>query len=103
MSDPWARAATEFDEEQRQREQDYQAVAKAAEEWGAKWPAHCKCCGGWGGAVQRNYPHAPDDFDPCTGIPDGMCHRCGAYGLTDDSEGPCNKCGWNYDDGKPTY
>lgn len=80
---------------------EYAAKAKAHNEaWRSKWPNHCTRCGGTGGQVMRNYPHAPDDFDLC---PRGeqnpeLCHRCGQNGLNADAEGPCKFCGWNYDD-----
>jgi hypothetical protein len=82
---------------------------RLAEAWRAQWPNHCRACGGWGG---HNYPATgpsyscggePEGFDLCEELNDYQCHRCGAFGaLDDDRNGPCNKCGWNYDDGVPS-
>ena len=66
--------------------------------WIKQWPNYCKACNGSGGKRIYNYPHAPDDFEFCTALDTQMCHRCGAAGLTEDSEGPCTHCGWNFDD-----
>lgn len=71
-------------------------------EWEAKWPAHCKDCGGWGGSTHYemhgfNYGPGEQIFDVCEATT--HCHRCGQDGLDDDLDGPCKFCGWNYDDG----
>jgi hypothetical protein len=83
----------------------YAEIAKLASAWAAKWPNHCKACGGWGGS---SYPATgpsyscggePGGFDLCEALPDGACHRCGA--ITSDLDGACRACGWNFDDGVP--
>lgn len=74
--------------------------------WAARWPAHCKACGGWGGAAfWQSHGEGPSEqmFDPCDAPANlATCHRCGEPGLNpDDGGGPCSACGWNYDDGVP--
>jgi hypothetical protein len=77
------------------------AIAIAAEEWRAKWPNHCKKCHGWGGKMWPATRHEPEDFDFCGAHLPDICHRCLHSGLTEDGEGPCSNCGWNFDDGEP--
>lgn len=72
--------------------------------WRARWPNHCPACRGWGGAVHHEshgFSHgaAEQIFDLCDAIPETQCHRCGERGLTEEGEGPCARCGWNFDDG----
>ncbi len=78
-------------------------------DWAAKWPDHCKKCGGWGmhtaydsvpyGSTYVNMPTS----EACDAYEDEKtCHRCGKPGLqAETAEGPCFLCGWNYDDGMP--
>ncbi len=91
---------------------DAQAVVEAedmrAATWRAMWPNHCKACAGWGGATFfQSHPYGMGSaqeqmFDPCEAPSSAaICHRCGEAGLTEDGEGPCKACGWNYDDGEP--
>lgn len=81
-------------------------IAEAAKAWKEKWPNYCQSCWGRGGFPVYNYPHAPDDYDPCEALPLNTCHRCGQAGLQpEDPEynnpqedafiGPCSFCGWN--------
>ena len=78
-------------------------LAAISSVWNTKWKHHCTGCGGWGGWTffQRHAPELPEErlFDPCEALPANTCHRCGQDGLTGDGEGPCSRCGWNYDDG----
>jgi hypothetical protein len=77
------------------------------EEWKVKWPHHCEACGGWGQSATYYDNHGvpgPGEpcSDPCEAIDDlRICHRCSAPGLSEDGEGPCSECGWNFDDGVP--
>lgn len=91
---------------------DAQAVVEAdamrSAAWRAKWPHHCKACAGWGGVTFfQSHPYGMGSaheamFDPCEAAHSpAICHRCGEPGLTEDGEGPCNACGWDYDDGEP--
>lgn len=72
------------------------------EPWVEKWPKYCGDCGGagrfhdWGDMYT---PPSDEPCDMCTCI--GVCARCGERGLTEDGEGPCSRCGWNYDDAIP--
>src|SRR6185295_15546488 len=76
-------------------------------EWKAKWPRHCTLCGGWGGKTfYQSHGPGPSEqmFDLCVHDQDedfSLCHRCGENGLTEDGEGPCKSCGWDFDDGIP--
>lgn len=76
-------------------------------EWKEKWPNHCKACGGWGqSSVYWDNHGVPGSGEPCCDTCEAIedytiCHRCGEHGLSEDGEGPCSKCGWNYDDGLP--
>ncbi|WP_422928596.1 hypothetical protein [Singulisphaera sp. PoT] len=80
--------------------------------WDARWPNHCKACGGTGGSSSAYDPSPAGvslspghfyDFEPCEACAgSGICPRCGTAGLTseergDDStgDGPCSACGWN--------
>lgn len=103
--------------QEEQERQAYAQMQQATTEWKTKYPNYCTNCGGWGGFVTRNYPHAPDDFDPCEALPGNACHRCGELGLhPEDPEfsnphedcfiGPCSNCGWtgtNLGDGCPEW
>ena len=84
----------------------YEQIAKAAKEWVTKWPNHCQNCSGWGGWHIRATRWEPEDFDICTALPDGSCHRCGARDAQEEAADgvcltPCKFCGWNFDDGAP--
>ena len=97
---------TEEPWEQAERE-SHEAIARVAEAWVQKWPNHCKHCGGWGGFVfyeSRGMPGPGEQMmDPCGAIEwSYICHRCGEAGLSSDGDGPCSKCGWDYDDGLPS-
>jgi hypothetical protein len=79
------------------------------QQWLARWPHHCRRCGGWGEgselydpspsgvALPPGYIHLSDPCPEC--VERGLCPRCGASGLPED--GPCAACGWNHDDGRP--
>ena len=71
-------------------------------EWEQRWPIYCRGCGGWG-AFTFYQSHGPGPSEqmsePCDAREPSMCHRCGALGLSEDGDGPCRECGWNYDDG----
>lgn len=77
----------------------------ANDEWRGKWPNHCAACGGWGGATShQSVPYGATSasfpvFDVCEALAATQCHRCGQHGLSEDSEGPCSFCDWNFDDG----
>jgi len=79
----------------------------AASDWRTRWPKHCAACGGWGGtSYQESHGFrgggSETIFEPCGAIDNlHTCHRCGHPGLTEDGEGPCTACGWDYDDGVP--
>jgi hypothetical protein len=76
-------------------------VEDAQAAWEKRWPRHCKDCRGTGGTFIRNYPHAPDDFEPCEALPKlQTCHRCAKDGLDEDGDGPCKQCGWDYGRGE---
>lgn len=77
-------------------------------EWRGKWPKHCRSCGGWGGKNHvQSQPYGSATageslLDPCAATTDArICHRCGKEGLTVDGDGPCQHCGWDFDDGDP--
>jgi hypothetical protein len=68
------------------------------------WPNYCKHCGGWGGSsYQESHGFkgggSETIFDLCGALENEQCHRCGARGLSEDGEGPCKACGWNFDEG----
>lgn len=89
-------------------EQAARECAEQAAAWRVKWPHHCKACDGWGGSsfTQSHGPGPGEQmFDVCEALPNMMtCHRCGKDGLSDtDGEGPCSHCGWDYDDGAPSF
>lgn len=77
--------------------------------WNEKWPNACDNCRGYGSFNSPGSYWEPPDCEPCPDCTDkGICARCGAPGLTSEDrgndstgEGPCIKCGWNYDDGQP--
>lgn len=106
-SDEWmsdgdteASALRETEEKQWIAERD---AANAA--WRARWPNHCPACRGWGGAVHHEshgFRHGAAEriFELCDAIPETQCHRCGEHGLTEEGEGPCTRCAWNFDDGQ---
>lgn len=98
-ADAEAIAVREAQEKQWIAERD---AANAA--WRARWPNHCPACRGWGGATHyesHGFRHGAAEriFDLCDAIPETQCHRCGEHGLTDEGEGPCKHCGWDFDDG----
>jgi hypothetical protein len=75
--------------------------------WKARWPNHCKACGGWG-VLQRadHEPHESGEITLrlCDAPPPGTCHRCGASNgidVADELSRGCRYCGWDYDDGVP--
>lgn len=85
--------------------------------WQTKWPNHCKACRGWGGRIVHNYPHSPDDFEPCEAldarsylydddptnhISYSICHRCDMPGKPYEG-GICEFCRHNDDDGDPGW
>ncbi len=84
-----------------------EAVAVAAAAWRSAWPNHCTACSGWGGTSYLEMHgfrggSGEQVFDPCGALPRAStCHRCGQDGLSEDGDGPCRHCGWNYDDGEP--
>lgn len=93
-------------EQQAAQERQWAAERSAVNsKWKAKWPNHCSACGGWGGATShQSVPYgattaAMPIFDICDALPETQCHRCGQHGLTQESDGPCSFCGWNFDDG----
>ena len=80
--------------------------------WKARWPNHCKACGGWGvlpraGADSRRI--ANDDSRQitlrlCDALPPGTCHRCGAPDGIDPADKlsrGCRHCGWDFHDRVP--
>jgi hypothetical protein len=80
--------------------------------WQARWPNHCKACGGWG--VFRRSGQDPCEIAEhesgeitlrlCDALPPGSCHRCGApdgIDVADELSRGCRYCGWDYDDGVP--
>ena len=96
-------------EDEETYQQCAERIAKESAAWQQAWPNHCKACGGWGGAnINQSHPYGSGTatetlFDPCGAIENpATCHRCGQDGLSEDGEGPCKYCGWNYDDGDPT-
>lgn len=84
--------------------------------FGLCWPNHCKKCGGWGlrQFIQSHGPGLIEHLqEPCEctegsadneGVP--VCARCEerlSFKIMETvGEGPCNNCGWNYDDGMPS-
>ena len=86
-------------------QQDQQQDPVAA--WKARWPNHCKACGGWG--VFQRADHEPNESGEitlrlCDAVPPGTCHRCGApdgIDVADELSRGCRCCGWDYDDGVP--
>lgn len=76
--------------------------------WVVRWPNHCTKCHGWGGIAfteMHGFTHGSGEqlFDHCE-CTETKCPRCGTVGgLSEDSEGPCSACGWNYDDGFPSF
>lgn len=80
-------------------------TARAA--WLEMWPNHCRTCRGRG----RYIPNDEDEdgfgcgciprFKHCPGCTaHGICARCGQSSLGDE-DGPCNSCGWDYNDSLP--
>jgi hypothetical protein len=60
--------------------------------WAKKWPNHCRHCGGWGFTVQNS------EKTDCPKKPD-RCHRCGHEEQDCGVFHPCDRCGWEFDDG----
>jgi hypothetical protein len=77
----------------------YEQLEKAMTEYKAKWPNHCKVCGGWG--MFYFIEHGERLEEPCENLPDGTCHRCGLPDTVSENK-PCSNCGWYFDDGIPT-
>ena len=96
----------EWEHQEKAEREAYQQHKAAEAAWAEKWPNHCTNCGGWGGFSTPASYDGPGDFDPCEpgeDVPIEKCHRCGELGLDEDGNGPCKKCGWNYDDGIPQW
>jgi len=99
-----------FNEEIAADKEAYEKTMQAAATWRARWPNHCKACGGWGGTTfNQTHPYGSTTtqeqiHDPCEATASvETCHRCGHDGLDADGNGPCKHCGWNYDDGEPQW
>jgi hypothetical protein len=74
------------------------------EAWKARWPNHCKACGGWGVFQEAATETGEVTLTLCDALPAGTCHRCGdpqGIDLDDETHPQCRSCGWNYDDGVP--
>lgn len=76
------------------------------ETWRRSYPNYCKTCNGWGQFYSSFKPDAGpgylEDIEPCNNCTaDGLCARCGGPLSPVDASGPCQDCGWNYDDGMP--
>lgn len=106
----WLAAEAEWAKEQACMQEHFEHVKAQNDAWKAKWPHHCKNCGGWGMFITRGVYSGPpehcypDECDPCDAIPDGMCHRCRAMNYTVDQgygygDRKCPACGWRFDDG----
>lgn len=74
-----------------------------------RFPNYCRSCDAEGGSGSPGGYMCPPEFDVCEGDARfagdedcSRCHRCGDRGLTEDGDGPCSKCGWNYDDAAPS-
>lgn len=86
----------------------YAEIARNAQAWREKWPHHCKACRGWGGSSyeeSHGFKGGGSEtiFDLCDAHENvHTCHRCGQPGLSEDMEGPCKFCNWNFDDGEPS-
>lgn len=100
---------TEYHEEPWEAaERDHaERIEREAAAWRARWPNHCKHCGGWGGFAYVQ-SHGPGLREPMVDLCDDpedlrTCHRCGELGCDEDGNGPCTACGWDNDDGVPQY
>jgi hypothetical protein len=75
------------------------------EAWKARWPNHCKACGGWGAFPQADPALGEITLTLCLALPPGTCHRCGAANAIDPEDAVlsrgCRECGWDFDDGVP--
>jgi hypothetical protein len=69
--------------------------------WLERWPKFCGDCNGAGAFHDWGDRYTPPSDEPCECTMAGRCARCGAQGLTEDGDGPCTACGWNYDDSVP--
>ena len=91
--------------EQKAWDSYYSEIEQKNEEFKAKWPNYCKKCGGWGMHSYTemhgfNYGCGEQMAEPCECVEEGICPRCGKEaGFDDEGQGPCQHCGWNYDDG----
>jgi hypothetical protein len=86
--------------EQAKEEERCRAVEARNAQWTETWPNHCRQCGGWGATgTGSTWADPGDSSDPCDALPETTCHRCGEDGLDEDGNGPCTRCGWNFDDG----
>lgn len=107
LSDEDYKAADAFIKEEHGRE-CIPLIEKRNEEiraWEEKWPNHCKTCNGAGGFVSHNYPHEPDDYEPCidcTNAEEPHCARCTAINpqWIEGEDTPCTACGWDWSKGK---
>ena len=84
---------------------EYQAIQEAASAWKARWPGHCAHCEGAGGTHSPATRWEPEDYTQCAAcVEEAKCARCGEeYALTEDGDGPCRVCGWNFDDACPRH
>jgi hypothetical protein len=83
----------------------YKEIEEAIAAFKAKWPDHCKICGGWGlfeFHETHGFKHGPYErfTEPCQELPEGSCHRCGLPDMIIEDQ-PCKNCGWHFDDGVP--
>lgn len=77
-------------------------ASEASDAWRKAWPDACPHCNGWGLFMTHCRDLPSPDIDPCEHYADlTICHRCGKPGLSSEAEGPCQYCGWNFDDGDP--
>lgn len=92
-------AERQFEEEERRKSEVHDRA------WMERWPNFCTACGGWGifngfGLVPYGSTFASmPDIEDCEALDENRCHRCGEEGLTEEGAGPCEKCGWNRNDG----
>jgi hypothetical protein len=81
-----------------------QQTVEHNQQWIARWPNHCKKCGGWGifaylESHGDRFSPAEHLVDPCGELPETFCHRCGMEGFDADHERACFFCGHYDDDG----
>jgi hypothetical protein len=103
-----ARLGKQVGYEEGLRDAAQQQEPSNAAAWREKWPNHCKRCHGWGGSSYEESHGfrgggSETIFDLCGEDENPLnCHRCGRPGLSEDMEGPCKFCNWNFDDGEPS-